>query len=91
LSICDLSWNGFGEDGGCAIADALMANTTLKVLDLSANRLTQSVAVRLAKALGHNEVLEVLRVSTNKFLQILLATGPDGNLCILRMNVGCVF
>lgn len=63
LSTCDLSWNGFSEVGGLAIADALLVNTNLRELDLSSNRLNYPVAVRVAKALASNDVLEVLKVS----------------------------
>lgn len=63
LSSLDLSWNGFCEDGGLALADALVFNTNLKELDISSNRLNMTVATRLAKALSTNEVLEVLKVS----------------------------
>jgi len=62
MKICNLSWNGFGELGGNALADALLVNTNLTTIDISANRLTYPVAVRFAKALGTNEVLEVLKV-----------------------------
>lgn len=62
LSVVNLSWNGFGEDGGLAMADALLHNTTLREVDLSSNRLTYSVAVRLSKALSHNETLQQLKV-----------------------------
>lgn len=62
LSVCNLSWNGFGEDGGLAIADALLSNTTLKDLDISNNRLTYPVAVRLSRALLTNDSLERLKV-----------------------------
>ena len=64
LSSLDLSWNGFCEDGGLALADALVFNTNLKELDISSNRLTLAVATRLAKALSTNEVLEVLKVGS---------------------------
>lgn len=65
LTVCDLSWNGFGEDGGLAIADAMLSNTTLKDLDISNNRLTFPVAAKMAKALITNESLERLKVSCN--------------------------
>ena len=64
LSVCNLSWNGFSEPGGIALADALIVNTNLKEIDISSNRLTYSVAVKLAKALATNEVLEILKVGT---------------------------
>lgn len=72
LTICDLSWNGFGEDGGLAIADALISNTSIKDIDLSSNRLTLAVAQRLAKALSSNETLEVLKVSMLQLWFIIL-------------------
>lgn len=62
ISVCNLSWNGFGEEGGLALADALLSNTTLKDLDISNNRLTYSVAAKLSKALLVNESLEKLKV-----------------------------
>ena len=64
LSSCNLSWNGFSELGGVAIADALIINTNLKEIDISSNRLTYNVAVRIAKAIATNEVLEVLKVGS---------------------------
>ena len=64
LSSCNLSWNGFSELGGVAIADALLINTNLKEIDISSNRLTYNVAVRIAKAIATNEVLEVLKVGS---------------------------
>lgn len=58
----DLSWNGFGEKGGIAIAEALLVNSTLAELNLSANRLNDSVATKFAKVIAVNEVLEILKV-----------------------------
>jgi len=62
LRVLDLSWNGFGEKGGIAIAEALLVNSTLAELNLSANRLNDSVATKFAKVIAVNEVLEILKV-----------------------------
>lgn len=69
LSTCDLSWNGFGEQGGLALADALAANTTLKHVNISWNRLTYPVAAKLAKSLLVNESLETLKVRKSALRQ----------------------
>ena len=58
----DLSWNGLGEKGGIALADALLVNCTLTDLNISANRLTNNVAVKFAKVITANEALQSLQV-----------------------------
>lgn len=58
----DLSWNGLGEKGGIAIADALLLNSTLTELNISANRLNNAVAQKLAKVIAGSEALQILEV-----------------------------
>lgn len=63
LKNCSLAWNGFGPEGGAAIADALVTNSALQEIDVSGNRLNADVAVRLAKAITINDSIKVLKVN----------------------------
>ena len=62
LKVVNLAWNGLGEAGGIALADALIANNTITDLDISANRLTMNVAQKFVKTINVNDTLEVLKV-----------------------------
>lgn len=62
LKRCSLAWNGFGQEGGSAIADAIGANDSLKDLDISGNRLEGYSAFLIAKGLRKNEDLATLKV-----------------------------
>ena len=64
LKKCNLAWNGFGPEGGVAIADVIANNAALLELDVSGNRLDYKTALAISRALRKNEELEVLRVST---------------------------
>lgn len=63
LKRVNLSWNGFGAEGGVAIADALVTNNSLQEIDISGNRLNAECAVRTAKAITCNDNIRILRVS----------------------------
>lgn len=63
LKKVNLSWNGFGAEGGVAIADALVTNNSLQEIDISGNRLNAECAVRTAKAITCNDNIRILRVS----------------------------
>ena len=58
----DVAWNGFGREGGVALASGLAANETLRELDSTGNRLDDRVAVTMATSLETNETLRVLKV-----------------------------
>lgn len=58
----NLAWNGLGQEGGAAVADALMTNQALLELDLSGNRLGLDTAKKMAKVLTVNDSIRVLRV-----------------------------
>ena len=62
LKKCNLAWNGFGPDGGLAIAETIAYNRALLELDISGNRLDYRSATSISRALKRNEELEVLRV-----------------------------
>ena len=62
LKTCNLAWNGFGPEGGAAIADAIGANDALRELDISGNRLDGHCGFLVAKGMRKNEELQVLKV-----------------------------
>lgn len=62
LKKCNLAWNGFGPEGGVAIADALMTNNSLQDIDISGNRLSADVAIKVAKAIMNNDNIRTLKV-----------------------------
>lgn len=64
LKKCSLAWNGFGPEGGAAIADALMTNNSLQEIDISGNRLSADVAIKVAKAIMSNDSIRILKVGT---------------------------
>lgn len=64
LKKCSLAWNGFGPEGGAAIADALMTNNSLQEIDISGNRLSADVAIKVAKAIMSNDNIRILKVGT---------------------------
>ena len=65
-----MSWNGFGPEGGAALADAIATNEALIELDISGNRLDIQSALLIAKAISTNEQLQILRVD-NMFITVL--------------------
>ena len=67
LKVCRLAWNGFGTEGGVALADALAAHESLLELDISGNRLALPVAKKMAQALSTNDTLKILRVCSHCF------------------------
>ena len=71
LKTLNVSFNGFGHEGTCAMAQALAHNTTLHDLDMSKNRITDIGVIMLTKQLKHNEGLRILRVSTVDILNII--------------------
>lgn len=77
----NLSWNGLGEKGGIALADALLANSTLTELNISANRLNYNVAVKFAKILAANEALEVLEVNLTGHWAQRYTVQPTESIC----------
>ena len=58
----NLSYNGFGSEGGKALGDAIGVNETLVSLDISSNRLDRDSAVAIAAGLKKNEQLTTLKV-----------------------------
>lgn len=62
LKVLNLSWNGLGQEGGAAVADALMVNQALTELDLTGNRLSLDTAKRMAKVLAGNDTIKILKV-----------------------------
>lgn len=63
LKKLDLSWNGFGDEGALAMAEALKFNSSVEYVDLSNNRVTDEGALVLSKGLEVNDVLTTLKVS----------------------------
>ena len=72
----NLSWNGFGPEGGVALADAIHTNGALLELDVSGNRLDCNSAVLIAKALKNNDSLQILRVSLEVCEVLFITTLP---------------
>ena len=68
LKKCNLAWNGFGPEGGTAIADAIGANDALRDLDISGNRLDGHSGFLIAKGLRKNEDLMYLKVIIQKMI-----------------------
>lgn len=62
LKVCCLAYNGLGEEGGLAMAEALCHNSVLRELDLTGNRISEGCISNIAKALLVNESLQILRV-----------------------------
>ena len=62
LKHVDLSWNGFADDGGTALADAITQQESITELNISGNRLNGTAAFALAKALRTNEEIRTLKV-----------------------------
>ena len=62
LKTLNVSFNGFGTEGTCAMGQALATNRTLQHLDMSKNRITDIDLTLLTKQLKHNEGLLSLRV-----------------------------
>ena len=73
LKSLNLAWNGLGQEGGAAVADALMSNQALLELDLTGNRLGLDTAKRMAKVLTSNDSIRVLKVRVC-FLRVALRT-----------------
>ena len=58
----NVSWNGFGNEGSLAMAEALKFNSTVQWLDMSNNRIMDEGALLLSKGLEVNDSLKVLKV-----------------------------
>ena len=58
----DVSWNGFGNEGSLAMAEALKFNSTLQWLDMSNNRIADEGALLISKGLEVNDSLKILKV-----------------------------
>lgn len=56
--------NGFGDEGGRAIVQALRQNNIMKEIDLGANRMTDSVIKLLGSSLDAVTNLEEIHVSS---------------------------
>ena len=54
--------NGFGPDGGQALADCINQNRALEEFDISTNRLNTQNAFAIAQALASNDSLQILKV-----------------------------
>ena len=63
LKVCNISWNGFGPEGGAAIGEALSSNNSLLEIDVSGNRLNSDSAVKMARTVSSNDNLRTIRVS----------------------------
>lgn len=72
LKKCSLAWNGFGPEGGAAIADALMTNNSLQDIDISGNRLSADVAIKVAKAIMNNDNIRTLKVGMRNVFHSLV-------------------
>lgn len=58
--------NGFGPDGGQALADFIKQNGDLEELNINANRLNTTNAFAIAQALLINESLQILHIDDNQ-------------------------
>ena len=65
-----MSWNGFGPEGGAALADAIATNESLVELDISGNRLDIQSAFLIAKVINDNEQLQILKVVLTYYFHI---------------------
>lgn len=63
LKLCNISWNGFGPEGGAAVGEAMVSNNALLELDVSGNRLTADTAMKMARMISSNDNIRTLRVS----------------------------
>lgn len=59
---CNLSWNGFGNDGAEVLGKALTHNVILEELDLRCNRIGPQGFVNICFALKDNASLKRLKV-----------------------------
>ena len=95
LKVCRLAWNGFGTEGGLALADALAAHESLFELDISGNRLTLPVANKMAQALSTNDTLKILRVCRGFVLFVVLILlffrGGGGGGCLFLLVLSLLF
>ena len=62
MKVLNLDWNGFGEEGGCAMGCALKT-CTLVELDLSNNRIGPEGFLNMIKSLKNNDDLKQLKVT----------------------------
>ena len=62
LTYIDVSWNGFGNEGAAAFAEALCHNEVLTYIDLSSNRIGLEGARKIAHCLSSNSALLTLKV-----------------------------
>ena len=60
---CNISWNGFGPEGGAAVAEAMVTNNALFELDVSGNRLTKDTAMKMTRVISSNDNIQIIRVS----------------------------
>jgi hypothetical protein len=77
LATLNLGWNGIGDAGGVAVADAMAVNATLVELIISCNGISESVFA-LAEAIKKNEGLACLELDQNNL-------GLQGGLAMLEM------
>ena len=62
LKVCNISWNGFGPEGGSAIGEALASNNSLLEIDISGNRLSSDSATKMARTISANDALRSIKV-----------------------------
>ena len=82
LTICctglqelDLSYNNFGDDGGCLLATALGCSyCSLKTINLECCDISNDTLLVMSKSLSINQTLEKLNVSHNLFSDTATAT-----------------
>ena len=65
LKLCNISWNGFGPEGGAAVGEAMVSNNALLELDVSGNRLTVDTAMKMARMISGNDNIRTLRVNSS--------------------------
>uniref|UniRef100_A0A8C5QDX0 Leucine rich repeat containing 74A n=1 Tax=Leptobrachium leishanense TaxID=445787 RepID=A0A8C5QDX0_9ANUR len=94
LTVLDLSYNGFGNEGALALGEALKANMSLQRLDISCNRISNEGARLLCKGLETNETLRVLKLSRNPLtveaallLLISITKNPESKMEELDISV----
>ncbi|PIK52516.1 hypothetical protein BSL78_10614 [Apostichopus japonicus] len=92
LKKLDLSWNGFGDEGALAMAEALKFNSSVEWIDLSNNRVTDEGALVLSKGIEVNDVLKTLKLTLNPLtaagaMALLLAIEKNTNSSLQELDL----
>ena len=88
--VMDLSGNGIQENGGKAIGDVLIMNTSLQVLDLHKNNIGEKGCKAIGDGLMVNRFLQVLDIHGNPISAgvVHIAESLKYNHSLLEINLG---